>query len=537
MSVVVLLLAACGPSATATPVASTTTPTPKVTGAPASAAPKGQLRVTTSEFSREEFDPAQFPIGSLSHNLGYPMFDSMVGAKADASVTPGLAQRWEMSPDGMSWTFYLRKDVKFHNGDPLTAEDVKFSLGRYMETTSTVTYGTVLREAIASMDVVDPYTLRINMKKTDPYFAFLMAPLQASVGFVMPKKYFEEKGVDYFKRNPVGSGPFKFVRHVLGDRVEFEAQTQHWRKVPAVKDLTVMLVPQEATAAAMLRSGQADIVEISAERIRELEGAGFRVERIPTTQVADLQIYGTWMEGAGPTADVRVRQALSLAINREEVIQFVAGGGASRAFSVVPLFPFTLDIDPKEWQPGKDYDPVRAKQLLQEAGYPQGFKIKLYSFPLAGIPWLQKMGEAVANYWGQIGVTTEIVPTEYGAFRPNFIPAPPKPAVVGQVSVFRNPAQWTQSSSVNTLYTSKGLLQLLHSEEVDRLVAIATSDLDPAKRQQALRELFTKVRDSYVTIPVAYVDGLFGLSPKIASWQPIAGLTFIGPAFETVTFK
>ncbi len=531
LAVLALTLAACGPAATPTPKV---TPTPAASPTPSG--PKGQLRVATSEFSREEFDPANFPIGSWSHNVGYPMFDSLIGAKADASLAPGLAERWEMAGDGLAWTFYLRRNAKFHNGDPVTAADVKFSLERYMEPTATISSAASLRTSVAGIDVVDDNTLRVRLKAPDPYLPLLLAPLQTSLGFVMPKKYFEEKGLEYFKRNPVGSGPFKFVRHVLGDRVELEATTQHWRKVPAVKDLTVMLVPQEATAAAMLRSGQADIVEISAERIKEMEGAGFRVDRIPTTQVATLQFYGTYMQGAGAMADVRVRQALSLAINRDEIVKFVAGGGASPAPSAPYIYPFSFDLSIKEWEPAVAYDPDRARKLLQEAGYPQGFKIKLYSFPLSGIPWLTKMAEITADYWGKIGVTTELVPTEYGAFRPNVTPAT-KPAMVGQASVFRSPATWNISPMFRSIYHDKGNLHLIKDPEFDRLLEASAAELDAAKRQEMVRQVVKISRDSQTALAIAYVDGLFGLSPKIASWQPMTGLVFIGPAFETVTWK
>lgn len=525
-AVVTMVLAACGPAATATPTRPAATPTP--TG------PIGELRVTMGSFSAEQWDPTTAPVGENSHNMMPPIFDFLVGTKPDASLAPGIAERWEMAPDGLIWTFYLRRNAKFHNGDPVTAKDVKFSLERMVDKKATVSFAGTLRSEMKTAEVVDDYTVRVTLNTPDPYLALLLSPLQAGLGTIMPKDYIEKQGLDNFLQKPMGSGNFKFVRHVKGDRVEYEALDQHWRKVPAFRRLTEMVVPDPGTQVAMLRSGQADIVELPADRAAEVQAAGLKVVRVPAVMQVVLRGFSLDVPEAGPLYNVKVREALSLAINRDEIIQFIMGGAGR------PAMPFwggttnSFDIVRSEWQ-APEYNLEKAKRLLSEAGYAQGFNVKIYSFPLSQAPYLPKMADAIQGMWRQVGVNAELVPIDFGALLPRIIAKPPAKEVVGTFGVWRSPTKYNPPVGFESAYGKTAQIRTFVNPELQKLIADMAKEFDATKRQQMVRDASGIIRDTFTTYPIADGDGVYGMGKNIGGWTPVNGHPFIGILLETVT--
>lgn len=192
--------------------ASTTAPAPTT-------APYGELKIGTPTFGAEQFDPAVQPPMMGFYCDGLLSFE-------DGQVKPGLAERWEIAPDGLSWTFYLRKGVKFHNGDDLTAKDVKFSLDHYMS--DAARYGN-MKDMVAHTDIVDDYTVHVYTKGPQPYlWTILTSFLSPSYGAIIPKDYIEKNGIKYFEQHPVSSGPYRFVEHVSGVSVTEEAVDNYW---------------------------------------------------------------------------------------------------------------------------------------------------------------------------------------------------------------------------------------------------------------------------------------------------------------------
>ena len=223
------------------------------------------------------------------------MYDSLIGFDLEkGGVGPGVAERWELSPDGLAWTFYLRPGQTFHNGDKLTAEDVKFSLERQMGPGSLASAAASMRRTIKSIEVVDDLTVRLHT--TSPQIG-LPAGLSRAVapeGAIMPKAYIERVGEEEFRKKPIGSGPWKFVRNVPGDRIEFTAvTTPHWRGQPHFKDLVLLLVPEESTRVAMVRTGEAAIASIGPETMVGASRAGLEVLSVPGTMQAVFQFWGT----------------------------------------------------------------------------------------------------------------------------------------------------------------------------------------------------------------------------------------------------
>src|SRR4029450_10445867 len=243
-----------------------------------SAQPKTELTVALSSFSTEVLDP---PLGG--HLVKYYLsmiFDYLVGTTPDGqpSRDGGLATRWENSPDYKRWTFYLRKNVKFHNGDEVTSEDVKFSLQRNIGKRSTTGYAGPLRTLVQDIETPAPDRVVIVTKEPTLIIPTYLSRVLSTEGMVLPKKYIESVGDDVFARKPVGSGPYKFVEHVTGSHLKLEAMPAHWRLgTPKYKTMQFRLIPEETTRIALLRRGEVDIADVSRERVAELAKENFPV--------------------------------------------------------------------------------------------------------------------------------------------------------------------------------------------------------------------------------------------------------------------
>src|SRR6266850_6142911 len=270
------------------------------------AQPKTELTVALSSFATEVLDP---PLGG--HLVKYYLsmiFDYLVGTTPDGqpSREGGIATRWENSPDFKRWTFYLRKGVKFHNGDELTSEDVKFSIMRNIGKRSTTGYAGPLRALFADIETPAPDRLVIVTKDPTLIIPTYLSRSLSTEGMILPKKYIEAVGDDAFAQKPVGSGPFRFVEQVTGSHIKLAAVDNHWRiGVPRFKTVTFKLVPEETTRIALLRRGEVDIADVSRERVKELEKEAFPIHF--RREEAILTMWWILPRDGQPTKDKRVR--------------------------------------------------------------------------------------------------------------------------------------------------------------------------------------------------------------------------------------
>src|SRR5438132_7662501 len=259
------------------------------------------------------FDPSSAPPQITPFGTLYAIHDALARPLPNQKMGPSRAESWTESPDGLTYEFKLRRGLKFHNGDPVTTEDVKFSFERY-KGAGAKEFQTRVRQ----VEIVDPLTIRFRLNSPWPDFVTFYGTTATGAGIVVPKKYLTQVGDDGFRKHPIGAGPYKFVSHTPGVDVVVEAYTAYWRRVPNVKRLVLKSVPDGSTRLAMLKTGEADIAVA-------LDGPeGIEVRRDPRLQlVASRHASIFWIEFAdqweakSPWRDQRLRQAVNFALDRK----------------------------------------------------------------------------------------------------------------------------------------------------------------------------------------------------------------------------
>src|SRR5690242_2433042 len=308
------------------------------------------------------FDPAETPGIITPYMVLYALHDALVKPMPGQPKAPGLAESWSVSKDGLVYEFVLRKGVRFHNGDPVTADDVKFSLERYRGASAKI-----LKDRVAGVDTPDAQHVRIRLKQPWPDFLTFYTGATGA-GWIVPRKYVEKVGDEGFKKAPIGAGPYKFASFTPGVELVLEAFDQYWRKPPSVKRLVFRVIPDETTRLAALQRGEVDIVysirgEL-AEELRRTPGLTLK----PVAPPAPFWVYfaDQW-DAKSPWHDERVRRAASLALDRKTMNDAITLGYSKITGSIIP---YSFDYF---WQPPIPvYDPAKAKQLLAEAGHPNG---------------------------------------------------------------------------------------------------------------------------------------------------------------------
>src|SRR5262245_31107837 len=349
-------------------------------------------------------DPAETEGTIIPFLVLYALHDALLKPMPAGPNTPSLAESWTVSKDGLVYEFVLRRGVRFHNGDVVSAEDVKFSFERYRGAGAKQ-----IKEKIREVQVVDPGRVRFLLKEPWPDFLTYYGTTASGVGWIVPKKYVEQVGDDGFKKAPVGAGPYRFVSFTPGNELVAEAFEGYWRKAPSVKRLVFKVMPDDTTRAAALRNGDVDVIFQGngpvAEDLRRTPSVRL-VSRPTGNGVFWLDLPEQW-DPKSPWHDKRVRHAASLALDRQAVNQAESLGTSRLTGSIIPRsFEFALPIDPPP------YDSARAKLLLAAAAYPHGFDAgDFYPYPP-----LYAMGEALAGYLGAVGIRTRVRTMERAAY-------------------------------------------------------------------------------------------------------------------------
>jgi peptide/nickel transport system substrate-binding protein len=443
----------------------------------------------------------------------YMLHDALVKPMPGNINAPSLAESWTLSKDGLTYDFVLRKNAKFHNGEPVTAEDVKFSFDRYKGSGAKV-----LKEKVKEIRTPAPNRVQIVLKEQWPDFMSYYGTSATGAGWIVPKKYVEKVGDEGFKKAPVGAGPFKFVSFNPGVELVLEAFPEYWRKKPQVARIVMRSIVDESTRAAAVRTGEVDMAYLFGGPIaQDLKAAkGIRIAAPILYGVYWLDFLDQW-DPKSPWHDRRVRLAASHAIDRKAINEAeMLGLGRTTGSFVPPEFDFSTKIEPPA------YDVKRAKALLAEAGHPNGFDAGDLTPP----PYTS-LGEAVGNFLGAVGIKTRVRTMERATFLSSWREKKLKGLLIGATGAAGNAA-----ARLEPFVTKTGIYAYGVAPELEEMYQQQTKELDRKKREALLHTLQRAVADRVLTAPIFQQAFLCAVGPRVeeAGLGPIQGFPYAGPA-------
>ncbi len=488
---------------------------------PVAAAPEGQMTWGVHiSLAPTWFDPAETPGIGTPWMILYALHDALVKPMPGNAMAPSLAESWSLSKDGLVQEFVLRQGVKFHNGEPVTADDVKFSFERYRGAANKF-----MKDKVAAVEVVDPGRVRFRFKEPWPDFMTYYGSLTTGAGWIVPRKYLEKVGDDGFKRAPVGAGPYRFVSFNPGVELVLEANESYWRKSPSVKRLVLKSIPDEATRLAMLKRGEADVVYLLQSALAEeaRRTAGLTLRPTPIVSTHWLAFLDQW-DPKSPWADRRVRLAANHAIDRKVMNEAITLGFSRITWSIIPQ---SFDF---YWQPpAYPYDPARAKQLLAEAGYPKGFD--------AGDFWCEPatatMSEAAIGYLQAAGIRVRLRPLERAAFFKGYQEKKLKDIAYTITGAFGNAA-----TRIETFVASGGTYVYGGYPDIDGLFREQAGELDRKRREAMLQRIQQLMHEKVMYAPIWELGFIHAQGPRVAEsgLGLILGWAFSAP-YEDVKLK
>ncbi|WP_454711225.1 ABC transporter substrate-binding protein [Cupriavidus nantongensis] len=374
------------------------------------AAPAPATGSLTVAFGAESttLDPVKISAG-VDHYFVGQIFEMLVRRNAALKDENWLAQSWklETGKDGKPvLDVQLRKGVRFHNGDPLTSEDLEFSWQRQRDPKSSFFSHYV--SSVERFEIVDAHRFKLHFKEPDAQF--LVGNMQL---WAMPKKYIQKVGEEEFARKPVGTGPWKFVSRTVKDELKLEAFDGYWNqeKRPGIKELTIKVIPEDLTRVAAFKTGKVDFIDnvppSMVEEFRKMPG----VKTVTLVSGNNLFLNFNTQMPKSPFNDVRVRQAAAHAIDVDAIIKRVLFGQGER-YAQVGKGSNGYDPALKPYA----FDPKRARELLRQAGYPNGFDTPCYNLTTPREPGVKEVGEAMYAYLSAAGIRCQVRNLEYGAW-------------------------------------------------------------------------------------------------------------------------
>ena len=489
-----------------------------VPGIAFAATPQGQLTLALHvSLAPTWFDPAETQALITPFMVLYALHDAMVKPMPGELQTPCLAESWSASEDSLGYEFVLREGVKFHNGEPVTAEDVKFSFERYRGASHKL-----IKDQVAAIEVLDARHVRFKLKKPWPDFLTFYSSASGA-GWIVPKKYVEKVGDEGFTKQPIGAGPYKFVSFNPGVELVLEAFEGYWRKTPAIKRIVMKVIPDESTRLAALKGGEIDIAySIRGELAEELQRTKGLTLKPTVIQAAFWLYFPDQWDAKSPWHDQRVRLAASLAVDHKTINQALTLGFSRITGSIIPD---TFDF---YWKPPAPvYDPAKAKQLLVEAGHPNGFDAGEYYCDVS----YANLAEAVLNNLQAVGIRARLRPLERAAFFKGYAEKSFKNVIQGASGAFGNTATRLES------FVAKGGTYVYGSyPDIDALFQQQESELDAKKRAAMLDKIQQLVHERTIYAHLWQLAFLNGAGPRVgeSGLGLIAGHAYSAP-YEDVT--
>lgn len=459
-----------------------------------SAAPQGTLKQAIHwGLSADWLDPATSTHVTSAFFILYFIHDALIKAMPGETYAPSLAESWTVSPDSRIFEFRLRKGVKFHNGDTMTADDVIFSFSRYKATAAKT-----FHDRLEKMEALNPHLVRFTFNKPFPDFLEYLLPGASTLGWIVPKKYVEKVGDAEFKKRPIGCGPYKFVQFEAGRVLIGEAFEEYWRKTPSIKRMEFYIVSEPGTRLTMVKRGEADIATLMQGVFYESVKKDSSLKLLsPLSPTIWLLNFTTQWDPKSPWSDVRVRKAASLAIDRQTLADVHMPGCTGAGSIGIEGDPFGVKFPPDP------YNPERAKKLLAEAGYPNGFHGGKF-YPYGGY-W--PYGEQVSTNWKAVGITVETVLLDRPAFLAQrrggkmkggvFIESALAPTIGSRFEYIFGPGSYGNYPDIQDLW-----------EQYNRAV-------ETEKRKTIIRQIQNLIHERAMVLPLTTTNSPAALGPRV----------------------
>jgi len=562
LGLTLILIVACGSAAeptaapaaepTAAPVVSATsqpTDTPQMADPPAEVEVNpGKLTMMVGDLATERFAYA-FANAPGGSNYMRIMGGYLISTNERTEMVPGIASQWDLSPDGLTWTFTIREGVKFHDGTDVTTEDALWSL-QHTFGPQAFEYATGSQARISRlMDEIElsgPDEVSVTTKEPAVELASEVSEAAPRWHHVMPKRatVHDTEEEEAYDRNPIGAGFMRLVKHVPASVMQFERFDDFYYqpnngfpedKRVNFQSLDLFLAPEEATRVAALRAGEADIVPASLAAKEQVEAGGGRLVFGKEGLVVALALRGCW-EPQYPCHDKRVRQALHYAIDKELIRDRLYGGPTvfevKGWWVVTPsTMGYTPELDP--WP----FDPDKARQLLADAGYPggQGFgKLIVNTWPSTSMPLQVEAAQLGAEFWKrELGLDAEVRVGDSTGIKERDVAG----ELHGQIIWREQDARIEATNFTGSAYGDPKNPTRMHEDpELFRLVQETIQILDADQRAEASKALFLHLRDESHNLGIGYANIPWAVGPRVLTWDPYP-LALWPSALHTITLK
>lgn len=455
-----------------------------------------------------------------SDRYAWQLYDDLYTFDKTGRLKPQIASSYEVSSDGLEYRFKLRKDVKFHNGQPLTAADVVYSFQRIVTPEVKSTRRPYFAGIFKSAEAVDDYTVLVKLSQRDAIFMNKVAAFVA----IVPKAYAESlSSVAEFSRAPIGAGPYKFVEHVIGQRVTLERFDGYYGEKPGIKRLIFKFVPEASSRINALLTGEVDMADgISPNDVARLKQTpGVDVIPVPMGSPLHVRLYAD--DPNTPLHDRRVRLALNYAIDVKGIIGHVMHGvGKPLSTFISSFYPIGASKDLAPY----GYDPAKARKLLKEAGYPKGFDTVL----LTPSSYPKDVAEAVAAYWSAVGVRAKVKVLDYPAWNRLNNTHKSGPMTVMQYSN----ALYDPITPIQGTASKDGTWSDYYNEKVEALIEKTRATSDASERDKLFQEIGRIMRDDGHAVLISELYQVFAKDDHI-EWTPQLGYAFYD--LRTVRWK
>jgi peptide/nickel transport system substrate-binding protein len=475
--------------------------------------PAGKLTIAVHvSLSPKWLNPQEIP-GDMAYELIWKMHDNMIKGTPGKVYTYSLAEFYDMSPDFKTATVRLRQGLKFHNGDPITAEDVKFSYDNYHGVNASF-----LQNKTERVEVVDPHTVRFHFK--EPFVDFLLyyGTTASASGVIIPKNYYMSLGAttaerdEKFAQAPIGAGPYRFVRQEPGIEVEFGAFPDYWRKVPHVKTIVSRGVRELPVRVAALKSGEADFTYFVTGELLQSVINDPRLRYHPNHSAPFWLMFPDLNDPKSPLHDKRVRKAISLALDRQYLADQETAGLA------IPWGNFI----PPEWpgavrRPADEFNLKEAKRLMSEAGYANGFTLDWFT----PYPAVESLSLRVMEQLRAIGITSQMNVMERPVYLQKLREGKikdgyghkgfPGRQIVMAISVIPGDA----SLYVDSWLRCNGAYSLVCDPRIDALWQQYEASRNPQEREQLIAQAQNLALDDYLFVPIYINSFTLGVGPRI----------------------